>query len=210
MNLNEAVRQLRVVTGETQQSFAQRLGVSIRAVTNYEKDRAPNDAALFRLAKLSRQVGRVDLAQVFSAALSDELQEVVEPMTKEERVWSAVVLALLRHRELTDWPKMGHLLVKELQKLLRRHDLPAAEDLAAVLLEARYNLASKAELELQNLAKARQAKTGETYYQAYSQVLIENPDLYTRYLQERAAAARGTPYEKSMALPKPHTRQRAR
>lgn len=208
MELPEAVRQLRTVTRETQQSFAQRLSLSIRAITNYEKDRAPNDAALFRLAKLSRQVGRPDLAQVFSAALSQQLQEVVEPMTKEERVWSAVVLALLRHRDVMQWPRLGHCLVQELEKLVRRQDATEVEPLAAVLLEARYSLNSKAERELENLAKARPAKTGESYYQAYSEVLIENPELYTRYLQERAAAARGTRYEKSMALPEAnHPRQ---
>jgi transcriptional regulator with XRE-family HTH domain len=199
---------LRTVTGETQQSFAQRLGVSMRAVTNYEKNRAPNDVALFRLAKLARQVGRTDLAQIFSAALSNELQEVVEPMTKEEKVWSAVILALLRHRDQTDWPGIAHSLVKQLQKVVRRQDSADVEGLEAVLLEARYNLTSKAELELQNLAKARQAKTGESYFQAYSEVLIENPELYTRYLQERAAAARGTRYQKSMTLPKIKTGKR--
>jgi hypothetical protein len=99
-------------------------------------------------------------------------------------------------------------LVKQLQKVVRRQDSADVEGLEAVLLEARYNLTSKAELELQNLAKARQAKTGESYFQAYSEVLIENPELYTRYLQERAAAARGTRYQKSMTLPKIKTGKR--
>lgn len=210
MDLTQAVRQLRAVTGETQQSFAQRLGLSIRAITNYEKDRAPNSPALFRLAKLARQLGRYDLAQVFSSALSAELQEVVEPMTKEERIWSAVVLALVRDRNLTDWTRIGAFLVKALEKVARQKDSAEAQELEPVLMEARYSLTSKAEIELEELAKAQQAKTGQPYYQAYSEVLLHNPELYNRYLQERAAAARGTSFEGTMPTPRLRKRSQSK
>jgi transcriptional regulator with XRE-family HTH domain len=210
MDLTQAVRELRTLTGETQQSFAQRLGLSLRAINNYEKDRAPNSPALFRLAKLARQVGRLDLAQVFSSALSAELQEVVEPMTKEERIWSSVVLALVRDRHLTDWPRIGGFLVKALEKVAGQKDAAEAEELESVLVEARYSLTSAAEIALDKLAKAQQVKTGQTYYQAYSEVLLHNPELYNRYLQERAAAARGTSFEGTMATPRLRKRSKSK
>jgi hypothetical protein len=75
--------------------------------------------------------------------------------------------------------------------LLHRKGDGDTEKIGKILLEARYRLANEAERELKNLTQARQAKTGETYYQAYAEVLLENPALYQRYLQERAVTARG-------------------
>jgi len=137
MNLNRAVQELRRVAGESQQSFAQRLGLSMRAIANYEKDRVPNGPALFRLAKLARQIGRADLSQIFSSALSEEFHEALEPMTPEEKVWSDAVLALLRNRDLTDWLEVGRFLVGALERLLKRKSGEEIEDLAAVLALAR-------------------------------------------------------------------------
>jgi len=196
MRPQKAVRALRAATGDSQQSFAQRLGLSMRAISNYEKDRVPNGPALYRLAKFARQVGRPDLAQIFSSALSEEFHDAVEPMTTEEKAWSDAVIALLRNKDLTDWSQVSRSIVDALERLVERKD--DVEDLAAVLLEARYMLINKAERQLDNLTKARQGKTGD-YYKAHSEVLLQNPELYEQYLQERAEAARGTPFEKSMA-----------
>src|SRR5215470_16408973 len=118
MKLNAVVKQLRAVTNDTQQSLAQRLGLSIRAIANYEKDRVPQSAVLLRLAQLAQQVGREDLAKVFQAALSTELKQVWEPMTAEERVWSEAVLALLRNRDRIDWPPAAHGIIRGLETLL--------------------------------------------------------------------------------------------
>jgi len=199
MKLNEAVQQLRAVTDDTQQSLAQRLGLSLRAIANYEKDRVPHHAVLLRLAKLAQQVGREDLAEVFNAALSTELKEVLEPMTKEEKVWSEAVLALLRNRDRTDWPRAARGMIRALETLVEQKHEGDTDEFAAILLEARYSLANKAERELERLTKTRQADTGETYYEAYSQVLLQNPALYAQYLEQRAAAARGTSLEATMA-----------
>src|SRR5665213_20412 len=142
MNLNQAVRKLRLTTGDTQQSFAQRLGLSMRAIANYEKDRVPNGPALYRLAKLARQVDQPHLAQIFSSALSEEFHEAVEPMTTEEKAWSDAVIALLRNRnkDLTDWSQVGRSIVSALERLVEGKSGEDVEDLAAVLLEARYTL----------------------------------------------------------------------
>jgi transcriptional regulator with XRE-family HTH domain len=199
MNLNRAVQELRRAAGESQQSFAQRLGLSMRAIANYEKDRVPNGPALFRLAKLARQIGRTDLSQIFSSALSQEFHEALEPMTPEEKVWSDAVLALLRNRDLTDWPEVGRLIVGALERLAKRKGDEEGEDLYAVLLEARYTLINTAERQFVTLAKARQAENGGSYEKAYSEVVMQNPELYEQHGQQRAEAARGTPFEKSMA-----------
>ena len=74
-------------------------------------------------------------------------------MTKEERIWSAVVLALVRDRNLTDWTRIGAFLVKALEKVARQKDSAEAEELEPVLMEARYSLTSKAEIELRNSPK---------------------------------------------------------
>jgi len=199
MKLNAAVKQLRAVTNDTQQSLASRLGLSIRAIANYEKDRVPHSAVLLRLAKLAQHVGREDLAEVFQAGLSTELKEVLEPMTAEERVWSEAVLTLLRNRDRVDWPRAAHDIIRALETLLPQKHERDPNELARILVEARYSLANKAERELDRLTNMRQADTGETYYEAYSQVLIQSPMLYAQYLEERAAAARGTPFEGTMA-----------
>jgi transcriptional regulator with XRE-family HTH domain len=76
MELNAAVRELREKTGDSQQSFATRLKLSIRAVVNYEKDRTPSPKALAAMAHLARRHGEYDLANQFWSALPEELQFV--------------------------------------------------------------------------------------------------------------------------------------
>jgi transcriptional regulator with XRE-family HTH domain len=197
MDLAKAVRDLRSLTGDSQQAFASRLGLSMRAIANYEKDRIPTGRALYQLSILARELDRPDLADGFSSALSAQLKDTVEPLTAEERAWSNALIALLRNKDLIDWKRVGSSIVTVLQKLAdKRED----HNLDAILLEARYRLSGSAESHLESLAKARQVKTGETYEKAYSEVLLANPQLYEQYLQERATAARGTSYAKNMAL----------
>jgi transcriptional regulator with XRE-family HTH domain len=206
MDLTKSVRKLRAVTGDSQQSFAARLGLSMRAVANYEKDRAPTGRGLYQLSKLARELGREDLADVFSSTLSEELGGAVEPLTAEEKAWCNAVVTLLRNKDHIDWAEIGSSLVRALEKLVGRRKESAG--LEAVLLEARYRLADSAERELESLAKARQETTGESYDKAYAKVLLENPHLYERYLRERGEAARGTSFEKFMASP--HMRKGAK
>jgi transcriptional regulator with XRE-family HTH domain len=196
MTLHEAVRKLRAFTEDSQQTFAQRLGLSLRAVANYEKDRSPNSPALYRLAKLARELGRTDLAQVFSAALSEELHDPVEPMSSEEKAWSDAVRALLRHKPHSGWSRIAPRIVRSLEHLVK--DRPDDQELAQILLEARYRLIDRAERRLQQLARERQHKTGN-FHQAYAEVLKENPELYVEYLEARAQAAKGTMFEKTIS-----------
>jgi transcriptional regulator with XRE-family HTH domain len=82
--LIRAVRELRGHLGDTQQAFAHRLGLSIRAIANYEKDRRPTGTALAALARAAQDAERAaqdaeraarsrTLSDAFVRALIDEL-----------------------------------------------------------------------------------------------------------------------------------------
>ena len=73
MDLNDAVRELRRHTGDSQQAFATRLGLSISAIANYERNRAPTGRSLAQLQRLAKEVRREDLWNIFRNALNDEL-----------------------------------------------------------------------------------------------------------------------------------------
>lgn len=69
----KAVKELREQLGDSQQAFANRLGLSIRAIANYEKDRRATGMALASLARAASGAGRRDLMNTFMSALVEEL-----------------------------------------------------------------------------------------------------------------------------------------
>jgi transcriptional regulator with XRE-family HTH domain len=71
--LIEAVKDLRAHLGESQQAFATRLGLSMSAIANYERDRSPTGKALVELAAAADAANRPDLAEKFLRALVAEL-----------------------------------------------------------------------------------------------------------------------------------------
>ena len=73
LNLNAAVKELRRTLGLSQQVFATQLGLSIRAVVNYEKDRSPTARALAQLEQLASDSQHPELARIFRDALGSEL-----------------------------------------------------------------------------------------------------------------------------------------
>lgn len=72
-NLKTSVKDLRRALGLSQQAFATQLGLSIRAVVNYEKDRAPTARALAQLEQLASDSEHPELARIFRDALGNEL-----------------------------------------------------------------------------------------------------------------------------------------
>jgi transcriptional regulator with XRE-family HTH domain len=68
-----AVKTLRHELGDSQQAFANRLGLSIRAIANYEKDRRPTGMALASLARAASDARKQDLINTFMSALVEEL-----------------------------------------------------------------------------------------------------------------------------------------
>jgi transcriptional regulator with XRE-family HTH domain len=199
MDLPQAVRDLRAFTGDTQQRFGHRLAVSLRAIANYEQGRTPNAPVLYRLGKVARQVGRPDLAELFSRALSEELHIPIESMTSEEKAWSDATLAVLRSPQLSDWPQIARVILAGLEKLVQQK--PNDQKLAEILVEARYTLMAHAEQQLHKLALECQRETDLTYAKAYTKVLMDHPELYHEYQEARHQAAQGTMFEASTGRP---------
>lgn len=75
----EAVRNLRKALGDTQQSFAQRLGLAISTVVRYESTRPPKGTALAQLIQVARENDLPEIAQLFAEALASELRSFLPP-----------------------------------------------------------------------------------------------------------------------------------
>src|SRR6202012_6281589 len=82
MKLTEAVKALRGLLNESQQAFATRMGISIRGLVNYEKDRDPPLALLLKLAAVARDAGDEKLAGAFQGAF----YEAITDATKGHRI----------------------------------------------------------------------------------------------------------------------------
>jgi DNA-binding XRE family transcriptional regulator len=73
VTVNQAVRALRKHVGKTQQIFATELGISISSLNNYERQRTPEPKQLFAFEHAARDVGRHDLARIFSREAREAL-----------------------------------------------------------------------------------------------------------------------------------------
>jgi transcriptional regulator with XRE-family HTH domain len=72
--LSQAVIDLRVTLGDTQQAFASRLGTAIATIARYETSRPPTGTALASLAVVAQEAGRGDLVLEFMGELGKELR----------------------------------------------------------------------------------------------------------------------------------------
>lgn len=202
--LVSAVKRLRAELKLTQPAFAKRVGLSVRAVAYYERDREPSGEILQRLGSLAARHGRNDLAKIFSDALGQELQDKTTPSTSEESAWVQALLLVLRNRSLLPVSqKISTELVAALESLAEAARKPSARmnlaKVEEVLVELRYRIAPTAEKKIEELARARARETGEAIGRARIDIIHERPDLYQDYLDDRAAAAKGTGFESSMA-----------
>ncbi len=75
--LKAGVKELRSVLGLTQEEYAKAIGKTYATVQRYEQLRPPQGLSLVPFVRLSREAGRDDLAEMFSAALRDDLGDVV-------------------------------------------------------------------------------------------------------------------------------------
>jgi transcriptional regulator with XRE-family HTH domain len=71
--LSLSVIELRKALGETQQEFAARLDTAITTIARYETSRTPSGEVLVQFMTLALAHGKDDLAELFRAALSDQL-----------------------------------------------------------------------------------------------------------------------------------------
>jgi transcriptional regulator with XRE-family HTH domain len=105
-DLTAAVKELRLAVGDTQQDFAQRLGLAISTVVRYERSRPPKGKALAQMAEVAESIGHAALAQKFAGALDAEL------IHTESEIDSGAVRALVENRG-KPW------LLDELKKLIK-------------------------------------------------------------------------------------------
>jgi transcriptional regulator with XRE-family HTH domain len=142
MTTRQATQQLRRHLDDSQQAFANRLGLSIRAIANYESDRTPTGRVLARLETLAVQQGRDDLAAVFRDAINKELGPRVplgnQPETATEDILVTAVLTVLRDQRYADLrPKLRQLL-----REVARANLKQWEQSIGVSSEARERFAN--------------------------------------------------------------------
>ena len=71
----DTVRQTRRAMGLTQSDFAIRLGKSLATVVRYETLRPPKGRTLVKLHEIAETAGLAEFAEVFKAALAQELGE---------------------------------------------------------------------------------------------------------------------------------------
>lgn len=106
MDLTALVKRVRTAHGETQQQFATRLGISIRALANYEKDRNPTGRALTRLTEEAHRAGLREEAEQFNKVLLKEIGVGMATghfaLTDDEQVIGIALVALLRNQALPD------------------------------------------------------------------------------------------------------------
>jgi transcriptional regulator with XRE-family HTH domain len=111
-DLRQAVRRLRLALGDTQQAFANRLGLAISTVVRYELSRPPRGQALAQLERVASEHALDDCAMAFRNAIRDEMAPKLPsdvrppaaatvgfdawPQTPEEDAMVFDVLALMR------------------------------------------------------------------------------------------------------------------
>jgi transcriptional regulator with XRE-family HTH domain len=101
MDLATAIKGLRAQYGDSQQAFAARMGLSIRAIANYEKDRVPTLSVLAKLAIQARLAKRPDLQDVFEESVANQfgLKDTFVWTTGRKRARGAFMLAAMRSLE---------------------------------------------------------------------------------------------------------------
>jgi transcriptional regulator with XRE-family HTH domain len=98
LNIYEAVLKLRTSTGESQQAFATRLGIAIRSLANYEKDKVPPGRLLVKLLGVADENGLSDCAEIIRSQLVEklEMEFSLRPSAKSNRALTAAHAAAMR------------------------------------------------------------------------------------------------------------------
>ena len=147
-SLAQAVRQLRLALGETQEAFARRLQTTVRTVARYESTAPRSGLVLTRLAQIAASNRQPELAQVFQDALVAEVGEeyvrstvdfYTETFTKPAEILAvgALVEAMRnpRHASIAAAARQALAPLMEEQKR-RREQMRRAIDLSSALLAA--------------------------------------------------------------------------
>lgn len=121
----QAVRQLRIKLGDTQQQFAQRLGLAISTVVRYESTRPPRAEVLSRLYKMALENELRDVAAMFNQAILGEVAQGLAtgqyPLTDDERTACIALVSILRNsRHLPELRKPAQITLKNMINGVRR------------------------------------------------------------------------------------------
>jgi len=205
-----AVKRLRLALGDTQQQFATRTGLAISTVVRYELSRPPKGEVLEQLKALAEQNGLRDIATVFSYALGGQ------DLTPETAALNSAIASLWWNRKaLADWPKLARCLADQLRNLIdvkrkQPDEVPESiEELETQLVQLRSALFGAVQDEINSEAsKILEEKSGLSWERAQFEALTRNPELYQRYLAERAKAAMGTQFEESLSTPASRNRKK--
>ncbi len=64
-NLSAEIRRFRLELGETQESLAHRMGLTVRTIARYEADQPPKGKALKRFIGLAKEAGKSEFVETF-------------------------------------------------------------------------------------------------------------------------------------------------
>ncbi len=150
--LTATVRKLRIALNDTQQAFAQRLGMAIATVVRYEHNRPPKAKALATLERVATENGLEEYAAIFRAALAADLGSATGAGSGDQYdAWSAA------DRDLADAFRMALHDPRFKSKAEKIRSI-----LAPVIAEARKNREFFAAIEDSKRAVVRLLTAGES------------------------------------------------
>jgi transcriptional regulator with XRE-family HTH domain len=135
MDMHQAVKELRNRLELSQQVFATNLGLSIRAISNYEKDRIPGARPLAQLEQCAIASKQPDLAQIFADALANHLRlgrSDRPPLTPEERYLERAFYRCAFEQSKTPEAARVRRVLRPFVDQLRKEDQAAARQLEAL------------------------------------------------------------------------------
>ena len=122
--LSRALIELRQRLGETQESLARRLNVSLQTVALWETRRPPQGIVLLRLSSLAEEYQHRDLAQIFEEAVDNETRQVRDDLRLEQKRWERILSGLVEIQDAAlelenGAPAVGERILIIAQNLLR-------------------------------------------------------------------------------------------
>ena len=93
--LSRTLIELRKRLGETQESLARRLTVSLQTVALWETKRPPRGIVLLLLSGLAEHHQHADLAKIFAEAVANEPRLVRDELRVEQRRWETILSGLM-------------------------------------------------------------------------------------------------------------------
>jgi len=197
VDVKSTILQLRKVLDLTQQDLANRLGITARAIANYEKGRLPRAKILADLSLFADRQNLPELAQLFRNGLAYNLDSNLnaKPNTHAEQALVRLFLCAVRNKEkVPEWEKLQKLLVSSIENLIKRSatefTLTDPVDLSMALHQANVFIMPSAASRVEALAKQRSMMTGDSHEKATTEVLLANPDLYEELVKERESVAK--------------------